>query len=78
MSINSLTSALRPLAEHLSCELCQNALADRVKDLIVQWSLVKVDSSYLVYDSRLTWLAANNLIMSCTRHIVAKPKQALL
>ncbi|KAJ7340717.1 hypothetical protein DFH08DRAFT_704267 [Mycena albidolilacea] len=78
MSINSLTSALRPLAEHLSCELCQNALADRVKDLIVQWSLVKVDSSYLVYDSRLTWLAANNLIMSCTRHNVAKPKQALL
>ncbi|KAJ7103804.1 hypothetical protein C8R44DRAFT_808182 [Mycena epipterygia] len=41
MSINSLTSALRPLAEHLSCELCQNALDVRVKDLIIQWSLVK-------------------------------------
>ncbi|KAF8198785.1 hypothetical protein K438DRAFT_2115497 [Mycena galopus ATCC 62051] len=26
ISINSLKSALRPLAEHLSCELCQNAL----------------------------------------------------
>ncbi|KAJ7937106.1 hypothetical protein B0H13DRAFT_1944245 [Mycena leptocephala] len=41
MSTNSLESALRPLAEHLSCDLCKNALNDRVKNLIVQWSIVK-------------------------------------
>ncbi|KAJ7368247.1 hypothetical protein DFH08DRAFT_19717 [Mycena albidolilacea] len=41
MSINSLESALRPLAEHLSCDLCKNALNDRVKNLVIQWSIVK-------------------------------------
>ncbi|KAJ7283709.1 hypothetical protein C8J57DRAFT_1293340 [Mycena rebaudengoi] len=41
LSTNSLESALRPLAEHLPCELCKNALGDRVKNLIVQWSQVK-------------------------------------
>ncbi|KAF8195958.1 hypothetical protein K438DRAFT_2017182 [Mycena galopus ATCC 62051] len=34
MSINSLESALRPLAEHLSCDLCKNALNDRIKNLL--------------------------------------------
>ncbi|KAJ7179938.1 hypothetical protein C8R43DRAFT_971240 [Mycena crocata] len=41
MSTTTLESALRPLAEHLSCELCKQALNDRVKSLIVQWSIVK-------------------------------------
>ncbi|KAJ7122323.1 hypothetical protein C8R44DRAFT_164727 [Mycena epipterygia] len=41
MSTNTLESALRPLAENLSCKLCKNALNDRVKELIVQWSIVK-------------------------------------
>ncbi|KAJ7047427.1 hypothetical protein C8F04DRAFT_1058802 [Mycena alexandri] len=41
MSTNALESALRPLAEHLPCDLCKNALNDRVKNLIVQWSIVK-------------------------------------
>ncbi|KAJ6515948.1 hypothetical protein C8R45DRAFT_958180 [Mycena sanguinolenta] len=41
MSINSLESALKPLAEHLSCELCKNALNDRIKTLVIQWSVVK-------------------------------------
>ncbi|KAJ7095334.1 hypothetical protein B0H15DRAFT_106069 [Mycena belliarum] len=41
MSTNTLESALRPLAEHLPCDLCKSTLNDRVKNLIVQWSLVK-------------------------------------
>ncbi|KAJ7129746.1 hypothetical protein C8R44DRAFT_777564 [Mycena epipterygia] len=41
MSTNTIESALRPLAEHLPCDLCKNALNDRVKNLIVQWSIVK-------------------------------------
>ncbi|KAJ7179196.1 hypothetical protein C8R46DRAFT_1211783 [Mycena filopes] len=41
MSTNALESALRPLAEHLPCDHCKNALHDRVKNLIVQWSIVK-------------------------------------
>ncbi|KAJ7667965.1 hypothetical protein DFH06DRAFT_1184077 [Mycena polygramma] len=41
MSTNALESALRPLAEHLSCDLCKTALNERVKNLIVQWSIVK-------------------------------------
>jgi hypothetical protein len=49
MSTNSLESALRPLAEHLSCDLCKNALNDRVKNLIVQWSIVKVSSVHTFF-----------------------------
>jgi len=37
-----MESALRPLAEHLTCEHCQQALRDRIKNLVVQWSVVKV------------------------------------
>ncbi|KAJ7122111.1 hypothetical protein C8R44DRAFT_785710 [Mycena epipterygia] len=41
MSTHRIESALRPLADNLPCELCRNALNDRVKNLIVQWSNVK-------------------------------------
>ncbi|GBE79422.1 hypothetical protein SCP_0206200 [Sparassis crispa] len=41
LSTSSIESALCPLSEHLSCEVCQKALNDRVKQLIVQWSVVK-------------------------------------
>lgn len=37
-----MESALRPLAEHLTCEGCQHALRDRIKSLVNQWSVVKV------------------------------------
>jgi len=37
-----MESALRPLAEHLTCEHCQQALRDRIKNLVIQWSVVKV------------------------------------
>ncbi|KAJ7618838.1 hypothetical protein DFH06DRAFT_1285949 [Mycena polygramma] len=41
MSTHSLELSLRPLADHLTCELCITALNDRVTHLIVQWATVK-------------------------------------
>lgn len=41
LSTSSIESALCSLGEHLSCEVCEKALNDRVKQLIVQWSVVK-------------------------------------
>ena len=37
-----MESALNPLGEHLSCDLCRQALKERIKNLVVQWSVVKV------------------------------------
>lgn len=39
-----MESALRPLEEHLECDDCKQALRDRIKNLVVQWSIVKVPS----------------------------------
>ncbi|KAK0468274.1 uncharacterized protein EV420DRAFT_1503602 [Desarmillaria tabescens] len=41
LSASTLENALGPLAEHLSCPACKEALTMRVKDLVVQWSIVK-------------------------------------
>ncbi|KAF7301316.1 hypothetical protein MIND_00696700 [Mycena indigotica] len=41
MSTQTLESALRPLSEHLICDLCKTALNDRIKSTILQWSIVK-------------------------------------
>ncbi|KAI3612409.1 hypothetical protein WG66_009881 [Moniliophthora roreri] len=41
LSTSFLESALRPLAEHLSCDLCKRSLNDRIKNVLVQWSVVK-------------------------------------
>ncbi|KAF7313753.1 hypothetical protein HMN09_00532400 [Mycena chlorophos] len=41
MSTPTLESALRPLGEHLTCDLCKTALNDRIKATILQWSVVK-------------------------------------
>ncbi|KAJ7068213.1 hypothetical protein C8F01DRAFT_1117309 [Mycena amicta] len=41
ISTQALESALRPLAEHLNCELCKTALNDRIKSTVLQWSIVK-------------------------------------
>ncbi|KAI0751573.1 hypothetical protein C8Q80DRAFT_585030 [Daedaleopsis nitida] len=41
LSTSAMESALCPLADHLSCDICKRSLADRVKQLIVQWSVVK-------------------------------------
>lgn len=39
---STIEAALRNLANHLSCELCKLSLQDRVHDLVVQWSTVRV------------------------------------
>ncbi|KAF9263464.1 hypothetical protein L218DRAFT_864956 [Marasmius fiardii PR-910] len=42
LSPSFLESALRPLVDHLSCDLCKEALNDRIKNVLVQWSVIKV------------------------------------
>ncbi|OSC98964.1 hypothetical protein PYCCODRAFT_1447108 [Trametes coccinea BRFM310] len=42
LSTSAMESALLPLADHLACGVCKKNLAERVKQLIVQWSVVKV------------------------------------
>ncbi|TFY50179.1 hypothetical protein EVJ58_g11154, partial [Rhodofomes roseus] len=41
LSTSTMESALCPLGEHLSCEVCKKNLAERIKQLVVQWSIVK-------------------------------------
>lgn len=41
LSTSAIESALAPLGEQLSCEQCKLALRERLKTLIVQWSVVK-------------------------------------
>jgi len=38
---STIESALRNLANHLTCEICKLSVRDRVHDLVVQWSTVK-------------------------------------
>jgi hypothetical protein len=42
LSTGIIEGALSPLGEHLDCILCKTALRERVKQLVVQWALVKV------------------------------------
>ncbi|KAI0033089.1 hypothetical protein K488DRAFT_78094 [Vararia minispora EC-137] len=42
LSNGAIDSALRPLAGHLTCQECKESLLDRIREILVQWSLVKV------------------------------------
>lgn len=42
MSASTIESALQPLGDHLTCNLCKTALRERIRDLVIQWSVVKV------------------------------------
>ena len=42
LSTSAINSALGTLQDHLSCQLCQNSLKHRVKQIVVEWSNVKV------------------------------------
>lgn len=42
MSASTIESSLHPLADHLSCEVCKQSLRERIRELVVQWSVVKV------------------------------------
>ncbi|TRM68077.1 hypothetical protein BD626DRAFT_110649 [Schizophyllum amplum] len=41
LSTSVIESSLNPLAEHLSCDECLKTLTERIKNLLIQWSLVK-------------------------------------
>ncbi|KZV64448.1 hypothetical protein PENSPDRAFT_669063 [Peniophora sp. CONT] len=41
LSPGAIDSALRPLGEHLTCDECRHLLNERIRDVLVQWSLVK-------------------------------------
>jgi len=41
LSTSTMESALTPLTEHLTCEQCRQVLSERIKTLVVQWSVVK-------------------------------------
>lgn len=47
ISKSFLESSLTPLAEHLTCKLCKKSLNERIRDLVVHWSIVKVPFSFL-------------------------------
>ncbi|KAJ7765251.1 hypothetical protein B0H16DRAFT_1661566 [Mycena metata] len=49
MSTYALELALHPLAAHLPCTLCQNALNARVQDLTAEWAAVKAFSWAVLY-----------------------------
>jgi hypothetical protein len=42
LSTSTMESALRSLSEHLTCKPCTEALNDRIKNLVKQWSMVKM------------------------------------
>lgn len=46
---STLESALSPLAERLWCNLCRESLQERIRTLIVQWSVVKVSDPILLF-----------------------------
>ncbi|KDR74255.1 hypothetical protein GALMADRAFT_250025 [Galerina marginata CBS 339.88] len=41
LSAHVIQTTLNPLLEHLSCEMCHQAVKDRIKDVVVQWTAVK-------------------------------------
>ncbi|KDR71843.1 hypothetical protein GALMADRAFT_253618, partial [Galerina marginata CBS 339.88] len=41
VSSRTMQNALNPLVEHLKCEMCHQALRDRIKDVLAQWASVK-------------------------------------
>jgi hypothetical protein len=42
LSTSAIESALCPLVEHVSCDLCRHGFEDRIRALTGQWSIVKV------------------------------------
>lgn len=40
-TVRAIEGALCPLADYIPCLECKQALAERVRQVVVQWSLVK-------------------------------------
>jgi hypothetical protein len=49
LSTSTMESALSPLGDHLACDLCQGVLKDRIKNLVISWSVVKVGRCLQAY-----------------------------
>ncbi|KIK61886.1 hypothetical protein GYMLUDRAFT_42295 [Collybiopsis luxurians FD-317 M1] len=43
ISIGALESCLKPLADHLTCDECKGSLQAHIKNLVINWSQVKID-----------------------------------
>ncbi|EPQ55607.1 hypothetical protein GLOTRDRAFT_121153 [Gloeophyllum trabeum ATCC 11539] len=41
LPISTIRQTMQPLADKLACDLCRQAMLDRIKDMIIQWSAVK-------------------------------------
>ena len=57
LSTSTINLTLGSLQEHLSCQLCLNSLRQRVKQIIVEWSNVKV--SFFCTSFELTFYVSN-------------------
>lgn len=60
LSTSTMESALRPLAEHLTCEQCQDSLRERIKNLVVQWSVIKVRRRTCGKDTAMSYIFPAN------------------
>lgn len=47
MSSSAIERILLPLTEHLTCELCRRTMTDRIHEVVVAWTMVKVCLSFL-------------------------------
>ena len=47
MSVNAVEATLGPLADKVGCEGCKAALVERVREVVMQWSAVKVRGALL-------------------------------
>ncbi|KAJ7626723.1 hypothetical protein B0H17DRAFT_1164359 [Mycena rosella] len=64
MSTITLESALRPLAEHLPCELCKSALNERVKNLVVNRCANNMTNTSYSLQRRMTTHLSHIIICS--------------
>ena len=48
LSASTIEATLHPLADHLTCDQCRAMLLDRIREVVVQWSMVKVRISCLI------------------------------
>ncbi|EGN93799.1 hypothetical protein SERLA73DRAFT_171717 [Serpula lacrymans var. lacrymans S7.3] len=46
MSTHTIKTALCSLEEQVDCDICRTSLNERIRDLVIQWSLIKVSISF--------------------------------
>ena len=48
MSASTIENSIRPLMERLTCDTCKASMNERIREVVVQWSLVKVSLCFTV------------------------------